>query len=653
MEYHVSKSGSNMSPGTFEEPFLTISKAAGVALPGDTVTVHGGVYREWVRPRLGGNAAKRIVYQAAEGEDVTITGAEVITDWVKDGDIWKAEIDNSFFGDFNPYDEIVYGDWLMVYDRVFHLGEVYLNGRSMYEAMDIDGVRNPVSTNSSEPEFSVYKWFCEVDENKTAIYANFHDSDPRDGSVEINVRPHVFFPAKPGCGYITVRGFTLKQAATQWAPPTAFQEGLIGPHWSKGWIIEDNIISDSRCSGISLGKDAATGHNENTHLRFKQGTQREREVIFRAANNNWSKDNIGSHIVRNNVIFNCGQTGIVGHLGCAFSRIENNHIYNILHKRELAGAETGGIKLHAAIDTVISGNIIHNTHRGLWLDWQAQGTHVTRNLFFDHDSTDIFIEVSHGPTTVDNNIFLSPVSFQNMAQGIAMVHNLFAGQIALSTECNRYTPYHVPHSTAVAGVMLFMGGDDRFYNNVFLRTENDDTPDEPMPRAFFGNAPVVVTEGFLGAQQYMAYPVGTAVYTGYPDFSEKKPWEREPRPMSWEQEKLPVCMEGNLYLNKALPYPKEKNPAVKNGSGMTFNIDRENKKVVFTITDPEPFKKCNGNIVTTDILGHGFQAEMPFEKPDGTPHVINYDFFNEWRDKSPSPGPFEISEAKKIEISYS
>ena len=29
---------------------------------------------------------------------------------------------------------------------------------------------------------------------------------------------------------------------------------MIGPHWSKGWIIEDCDISNSRYSGISLGK---------------------------------------------------------------------------------------------------------------------------------------------------------------------------------------------------------------------------------------------------------------------------------------------------------------------------------------------------------------------------------------------------------------
>jgi len=650
MEYHIAKTGSDLNPGSRTEPFLTISKAAEVALPGDTVTVHEGIYREWVSPKFGGTAAKRITYQSADGEKVTITGAEIITDWTRDGKIWKTEINNSFFTGFNPYEKVIFGDWLMVYDRVFHLGEVYLNGRSMYEATDIDKVKKPIlSESSTEPEFSKYAWCCEVSEDTTTIYANFHDEDPTKGNVEINVRPYVFFPSKPGNGYITVRGFTLKQAATQWAPPTALQDGLIGPHWSRGWIIENNIISDSKCSGVSLGKDASTGQNEWSHLKFKQGTQREREVIFRAANGNWSKDNIGSHIVRNNVIFNCGQTGIVGHLGCAFSTIENNHIYNILHKRELAGAETGGIKLHAAIDTVISSNIIHNTHRGLWLDWQAQGTQVSRNVFFDNDSTDLFIEVSHGPTTVDNNLLLSPVSLQNIAQGIAFVHNLFAGQIALSPECNRYTPYHVPHSTAVAGVMMFPGGDDRFYNNVFLRPEDDDTPNEPMKRAFFGNAPLEETEGFLGGLVYTAYPVGTAVYTDYPTEDDEKPYATKPIN---EQAKFPVFLENNLYLNNALPYPREIKAKVEPDSGLDFSVDLDNKTVSFFITKPKQFTKNAGRVITTDILGFGYQAEMPFEKPDGTPFIFDTDYFGRKRTTNPTPGPFQIESGGVIEISF-
>ena len=48
-EYHVAKRGNDQNLGTYESPFLTISKAAKIAEEGDTVIVHEGVYRECER----------------------------------------------------------------------------------------------------------------------------------------------------------------------------------------------------------------------------------------------------------------------------------------------------------------------------------------------------------------------------------------------------------------------------------------------------------------------------------------------------------------------------------------------------------------------------------------------------------------------------
>ena len=77
-EYHVAKTGSDGNPGTIEAPLLTIQAAANLAQAGDVITVHEGVYREEVTPPRGGiSNDKRIVYQAAEGEKVVITGSEV------------------------------------------------------------------------------------------------------------------------------------------------------------------------------------------------------------------------------------------------------------------------------------------------------------------------------------------------------------------------------------------------------------------------------------------------------------------------------------------------------------------------------------------------------------------------------------------------
>ena len=83
-EYHVSVKGSDANNGDVSSPFKTINWAAQKALPGDTVTVHNGTYREWVNPLSGGEReGKRILYRVADGEKAEIKGSELVTDWKK------------------------------------------------------------------------------------------------------------------------------------------------------------------------------------------------------------------------------------------------------------------------------------------------------------------------------------------------------------------------------------------------------------------------------------------------------------------------------------------------------------------------------------------------------------------------------------------
>ena len=318
-----------------------------------------------------------------------------------------------------------------------------------------------------EPARTQLVWYAEVEDDATTIWANFHGADPNASTVEINVRRSVFYPTEHHVDFITVRGFELAQAASPWAPPTADQPGLIGPNWAKGWIIEDNRIHDAKCSAISIGKEGSTGHNDATVRRDKPGYQYQLESVFAARQIGWDREHVGSHIIRGNTIYDCGQAGIVGHLGCAFSTIEDNHIYNIALKREFYGYEIAGIKLHAAIDVTIRHNRIHDCSLGTWLDWQAQGTRVSRNLFYDN-RRDLFVEVSHGPYLVEHNVFASPASLELFSQGGAFVNNLVCGTVSLEPVLDRPTPFHVPHSTQVAGYAAIYGGDDRHVGNIYL-----------------------------------------------------------------------------------------------------------------------------------------------------------------------------------------
>lgn len=435
--------------GGADTPFATISAAAAVAQPGDTILVHEGVYREQVSPALGGlNEFNRITYTVADGEHAVIKGSEVVTDWRPleiDGKpvpgVWHVSVPNALFGNFNPFAKPLRGDWLeRPNDWTMSLGEVYLDGTSMYEAPSVDAViaAEPrtfgygpdwvsVTEPIDDPSKTIWQWHAQVGEganSATEIWANFHDVNPNEHLTEINVRETCFYPERTGVNYLTVRGFEMAQAACGWAPPTGDQKGLLGTHWSKGWIIENNDIHDAFCSGISLGKDCSTGDNEASRFGRKPGYQIQQEVVFRAIRNGWSKETVGGHIVRGNHIHDCGQNGIVGHMGCAFSLIEDNHIHNIATKHEFFGHEIGGIKFHAAIDTIICHNHIHDCALGTWLDWEMQGTRITRNIYHDN-WRDFMIEVTSGPCLIDNNVFGSFYSLDNVAQGTAFVHNLF------------------------------------------------------------------------------------------------------------------------------------------------------------------------------------------------------------------------------------
>jgi hypothetical protein len=583
-EYHVSKSGKEGNPGSLTEPFLTIGAAASLARAGDTITVHQGIYRERVNPKNGGvNDLQRILYRAADGEEVVIKGSEIVKGWkVIAGTVWSAEIPNSIFADYNPFADYLEGDWLNKKGMDHHTGEVFLNGNSLFEKASLkEVIESAPYPDALDRDASTYTWYAEVSEESTTLWANFQGADPNQELVEVNVREACFYPSNPGVNYITVRGFIMDQAATQWAAPTAEQPGLIGTHWSKGWIIENNVISNSKAVGITLGKDRSTGQNVWMNNPVKDGATHYNEVIFRALEIGWSKEKIGSHVVRNNVIFRCGQAGIVGSLGGVYSQICNNHIYDVWTKRIFSGAEMGGIKIHASIDMLIKNNHIHNTGRGIWIDWMAQGTRITGNLLYDNTTDDLFSEVNHGPYLVDNNFFLSDLSLRDWSEGGAYVHNLFAGQIEVRKVLGRFTPYHYPHSTRVAGLRNIYCGDNRFYNNLLAAS---------------GDKEESSSDDFTRTYGLKAYEIA-----GFEN-----------------QEGGNLHLEGKVWVEE-----KE--------DGIYVDLEMEKDPVL-----------AETLLITTELLGTTIVSEAIFEQPDGSPYTLSLDYSGKLRDENkPLPGPIE------------
>ena len=650
MRIYVSAQAWRDGNGTKERPFKHIQDAASIAQPGDEVLVGPGIYREYVDPANAGTPEAPITYRSVEPLGAVITGAEEIKSWEPyEGNVWKTHVPNSLFGTYNPYTTYVYGDWYFA-GRSKHTGCVYLNHKAMYEAGSLEEcLQGKVYECSWEPEASVYKWFSQQDGDFTVLYANFQGKNPNEETVEINVRRECFMPSKTGVGYITVSGFHITKAATTWAPPAAFQDGMIGPHWSKGWIIEDCEISNSKCAGISLGKYLDP---ENDHYftvkHVKSPTQMERDAVCRGQYHGWLKEKVGSHIVRRCNIHHCEQGGIIGRMGGVFSIIEDNHIHHINNMMELGGAEIAGIKLHAAIDVVFRRNYIHHCTMGIWCDWEAQGTRITQNLFHDNQlppyakqlkggmmSQDLFVEVGHGPTLIDNNILLSEASLRMATQGVAMVHNLICGALTCvgNGTGSRYTPYHIPHRTEVMGFMTILHGDDRFYNNIFVQK--------------WPAAPMTIPHDSDDGQDQENREVGTHVLNGYPTYEEwigQFDMDTETPDMGKlapaHKGTLPVGCQGNVYLNGAQAWEHEQAGLVDSSHPITVEVEERDGRPVLNTNVYQVIDQFRCSMVNTQVLGKAFEPEESYENPDGTPITFDRDYLGNHRGAGVLPGPF-------------
>jgi len=91
--YYVAPWGNDNNPGTFNLPWLTISKAATTMVAGDSVFVRGGIYRESINPSNSGNASAPITYANYNNEEVIVEGGTAVTGWIQDnGNRYRASV---------------------------------------------------------------------------------------------------------------------------------------------------------------------------------------------------------------------------------------------------------------------------------------------------------------------------------------------------------------------------------------------------------------------------------------------------------------------------------------------------------------------------------------------------------------------------------
>ncbi len=231
----------------------------------------------------------------------------------------------------------------------------------------------------------------------------------------------------------------------------------------------------------------------------------------------------------------------------------------------------------------------------------AQGTQVSGNLFHDN-LEDLFVEVDHGPFLVENNLLLSTISVRDVSEGGAYVHNLMAGRIVSQPELSRSTPYHPPHSTALAGLVSVKGGDNRFYNNIFIGAGESAAP-----------------SARTAAQAANGYGL----------------WVYDARP-------APLQTGGNVYYHGARPYAQEEKPIVEADVDPRVKLLDDGGNLYLHLTLGPAVQNASATPVTTGLLGNFKITDLPLENPDGSPWKCDSDYFGKKRNAAnPTVGPFE------------
>jgi len=332
-EYHVAQErprASDDNAGTAAMPWKTISRAAEVLQPGDTVTVHEGVYREYVQPKRSGKEGAPIAYRAADGERVIITGADVIDDWVLDeGDdpVWRKS------------------PWTLKRPTHPNNERHRLIGRC--EQVIVDG--GPSQQVLTRPEMSPGT-FC-ADTDAKVLYVWLKDGDdPAEHVVEASVRNRCFGLqwGQEGLDYIHAKGFTMRYAANM------AQRGALycrGDHW----IIEDNVIEWTNGNGLSF-----------------RGT---------------------GHVLRNNVCRYNGQMGMGGG-GRDWLLENNSLLYNNQKGYSTGWEAGGIKITHSRNGKVIGMRAIGNNGPGIWLDIDVREVLIDRCFARDNRGSGIHVEIS-------------------------------------------------------------------------------------------------------------------------------------------------------------------------------------------------------------------------------------------------------------------
>ena len=165
-DFYVDNSGkcgvcNDNNPGTINQPWCTIQKAARTLNPGQTVYVREGVYREMVTLTKSGNETSRIIFRNYPGENPILKGSEVASNWsLYKGNTWKTAnltpIAHDYWEDqvgFLHRKEGVYQNNLALVQAREMCDKEYSQVPGAILDLKMDGIQNGNASDSSSSKF--------------------------------------------------------------------------------------------------------------------------------------------------------------------------------------------------------------------------------------------------------------------------------------------------------------------------------------------------------------------------------------------------------------------------------------------------------------------------------------------------------------------
>lgn len=339
--WHVAQEAmSGISP---LEQVRTIAEAASLVEPGDTVIIHGGIYREKVDIEKSGLPERPIRFQSAVGQTVIMTGADRISEWT------EVSGESRIYSTLWPHKFITWNAQHTHPDDDFHLligrcEQVFINGYALRQVLERDKLARGT-------------FYVDLDDKRLTVWScDNQDIRGRKATVEASMRDRILTVKG---NYVTIKGIHFRYAANR------AQQGAVefsGHHLT----VEDCLFEYTNASGAAFrGQDITVRRctfQHNGQLGFGAGR---------------------AHRLR---MSEC--------------TVRNNNI-----KGFDRSWEAGGNKICLSRGVVLEdSSFVENRGNGIWFDIGNEDCTVHNCLIACNEDAGIFYEISYGLHAHDNVI---------------------------------------------------------------------------------------------------------------------------------------------------------------------------------------------------------------------------------------------------------